>query len=68
MKNALMVVFAFAAVLAMPGGAQAENYQIKDGKIWRARDYFDMPGYLNMTKGDSNPWLLAVADTMHEQP
>jgi steroid delta-isomerase-like uncharacterized protein len=43
-------------------------YQIKDGKIWRARDYFDMPGYLDMTQGKSNPWLLAVADTMQEQP
>ncbi len=44
------------------------SYQIKDGKIWRARDYFDMPGYLGMTKGESNPYLLAVADTMHEKP
>lgn len=39
MKNALMVVFAFAAVLAMPGGAQAENYQIKDGKLERPTGY-----------------------------
>lgn len=39
-------------------------YQIKDGRIWRARDYFDMPGYMNMTKGDANPWLLKVADSM----
>jgi len=43
-------------------------YQIRDGRIWRARDYFDMPGYLDMTKGKSNPYLLKVADTMHEQP
>lgn len=43
-------------------------YQIKDGKIWRARDYFDMKLYLEMTKGNPDPWLLAVADTMHEQP
>ncbi|MEJ8567278.1 nuclear transport factor 2 family protein [Elongatibacter sediminis] len=43
-------------------------YQIKDGRIWRGRDYFDMKGYLDMTKGDSNQYLLDVADTMHEQP
>ncbi|MGD2130984.1 MAG: nuclear transport factor 2 family protein [Lysobacterales bacterium] len=43
-------------------------YQIRDGRIWRARDYFDMPGYLDMTKGKSNPYLVKVADTMHEQP
>ena len=43
-------------------------YQIKDGRIWRARDYFDMPGYLGMTKGDANPWLLKVVETMTERP
>ncbi|MBL8645359.1 MAG: nuclear transport factor 2 family protein [Rhodospirillaceae bacterium] len=43
-------------------------YQIKDGKIWRGRDYFDMPGYLGMTKGEHNEWLHKVADTMHEKP
>lgn len=42
-------------------------YLIKGGRIWRARDYFDMPGYLGMTKGDSNPWLVKVADSMHER-
>ena len=43
-------------------------YQIKDGRIWRARDYFDMAGYLGMTKGDANPWLLKVVETMTERP
>lgn len=43
-------------------------YQIKDGKIWRGRDYFDMPGYLGMTKGEKNEYLLNVSDTMHEKP
>jgi len=43
-------------------------YQIKGGKIWRARDYFDMAGYLGMTKGDANPWLLKVVETMTEKP
>lgn len=41
-------------------------YRIKDGRIWRGRDYFDMPGFLGMTKGDPNPFLLEVANTMHE--
>lgn len=39
-------------------------YQLKDGKIWRARDYFDMPGYKDMTKGEANPWLLNVVESM----
>ena len=43
-------------------------YQIKDGKIWRARDYFDMPGYMGQTKGEVNPWLLKVVETMTEKP
>ena len=43
-------------------------YQIKGGRIWRARDYFDMAGYLGMTKGDANPWLLKVVETMTERP
>lgn len=43
-------------------------YQIKNGKIWRARDYFDMPGYLGQTKGEVNPWLLKVVETMTEKP
>jgi limonene-1,2-epoxide hydrolase len=43
-------------------------YQIKNGRIWRARDYFDMAGYLAMTRGDPNPWLLKVVETMTEKP
>ena len=43
-------------------------YQIKGGKIWRARDYFDMPGYIGQTKGEVNPWLLKVVETMTEKP
>jgi len=43
-------------------------YQIRDGKIWHARDYFDMPGYLDMTKGKPNEWLLKVVKIMEEQP
>jgi limonene-1,2-epoxide hydrolase len=43
-------------------------YQIRGGKIWRARDYFDMPGYIGQTKGEVNPWLLKVVETMTERP
>jgi len=43
-------------------------YQIKDGRIWRARDYFDMPGYLAMTKGESVPFLHQVVQAMTERP
>ena len=43
-------------------------YKIKDDRIWRGRDYFDMRGFLCMTKGDPNPFLLEVAQTMHENP
>jgi len=43
-------------------------YQIRDGKIWHARDYFDMPGYLDMTKGKPNEWLLKVVKIMEEKP
>jgi hypothetical protein len=27
-----------------------------------------MAGYLGMTKGDANPWLLKVVETMTEKP
>jgi len=43
-------------------------YQIKDGRIWRARDYFDMPGYIAMTKGEPTPLLDQVVDSMTERP
>jgi limonene-1,2-epoxide hydrolase len=43
-------------------------YKIKDGRIWRGRDYFDMPGFLGMQQGNPNPLLLEVAQTMHENP
>jgi steroid delta-isomerase-like uncharacterized protein len=43
-------------------------YQIKDGRIWRGRDYFDMTGFLAMTEGKPNPWLLKVVETMTERP
>lgn len=42
-------------------------YLIKNGRIWRARDYFDMTGYLAMTKGAAPPLLLKVADAMFEK-
>ncbi len=42
-------------------------YQIKDDKIWRARDYFDMAGYMAMTQGEANPYLLHVAEIMGEK-
>ena len=42
-------------------------YLIKGGRIWRARDYFDMAGYLAMTKGESPPLLLKAADAMLEK-
>jgi limonene-1,2-epoxide hydrolase len=43
-------------------------YQIKDGRIWRARDYFDMPGYLAMVNGQPTPLMQQVVDTMTARP
>ena len=73
LENDEMILFEGVDEYDQPDGTTVAmpymgSYHIKDGKIWRARDYFAMPGYRGQTKGEVNPWLLKVVETMAEKP